>query len=127
MGVEKGLAFEIEYVCTCTYTAPNLNNPKYFPGQVLGMFLPNCVEFPIMFSGATNAGMVVTTMNPIYTSTEISRQLAMSKASWVATNKELLPVIQDAIGKLSNSSKEDWNGKVILMENESGKLIADKF
>ena len=77
-----------------------------------------------MFSGATNAGMVVTTMNPIYTSTEISRQLAMSKASWVATNKELLPVIQDAIGKLSNSSKEDWNGKVILMENESGKLIA---
>ena len=103
---------------------PNLNNPNFFPGQVLGMFLPNCVEFPIMFSGATNAGMVVTTMNPIYTSTEISRQLAMSKASWVATNKELLPVIQDAIGKLSNSSKEDWNGKVILMENESGKLIA---
>ena len=86
-------------------------------GQVIAMFLPNCVEFPVVFSGATNAGMVVTTMNPIYTSTEIARQLSMSKATWVATNKELLPVIQDAITKLSNS-KTDWSGKIILMEDE---------
>ena len=63
-------------------------------------------------------GMAVTTMNPIYTSTEIARQLTMSKATWVATNKELLPVILDATAKLS---KVDFAGKIILTENESGK------
>ena len=25
-------------------------------GEVIGMFLPNCVEFPVLFSGATDAG-----------------------------------------------------------------------
>ena len=62
--------------------------------------------------------MAVTTMNPIYTATEIARQLTMSKATWVATNKELLPVILDATARLS---KIDFDGKIILTEKESGK------
>ena len=89
-------------------------------GQVAAMFLPNCVEFPTIFSGVAKAGMAVTTMNPIYTSTEISRQLTMSKASWVFTNTELLPVIHDSIAKLQNS-KVDWNGRIIVVPSETEK------
>ena len=28
-------------------------------GEVIGMFLPNCVEFPVLFSGATDAGTYI--------------------------------------------------------------------
>ena len=96
-------------------------------GQVAAMFLPNCMEFPCVFSGVAKAGMAVTTMNPIYTSTEIARQLTMSKASWAFTNAQLLPVIQEAISKLQNS-KVDWKGRIIVLpngsaeENPTGKL-----
>ena len=89
-------------------------------GQVLAMFLPNCMEFPIVFGGATNAGLPVTTMNPIYKSTEIARQLKMSKAKWAVTNKELLPVMQEAISKL-DEPKENWKDRVIIVENEPSK------
>ena len=96
-------------------------------GEVAAMFLPNCVEFPCVFSGVAKAGMAVTTMNPIYTSTEIARQLTMSKASWAFTNAQLLPVIQEAISKIQNS-KVDWKGRIIVLpngsaeENPTGKL-----
>ena len=86
-------------------------------GEVAAMFLPNCVEFPCVFSGVAKAGMAVTTMNPIYTSTEIARQLTMSKASWAFTNAELLPVILEAISKLQNS-KVDWKGRIIVLSND---------
>lgn len=87
-------------------------------GQVAAMFLPNCTEYPVIFGGATNAGLAVTTMNPIYTSTEIARQLTMSKASWAFTNEELLPVMKEAISKAS-SNQESWKGRIIVLGKRS--------
>ena len=89
-------------------------------GEVAAMFLPNCVEFPCVFSGVAKAGMAVTTMNPIYTSTEIARQLTMSKASWAFTNAPLLPVILEAISKVQNS-KVDWKGRIIVISNDASE------
>ena len=45
----------------------------------LGIFLPNCVEYPLIFSGAAKANITSTTLNPAYTSREISKQLMLSK------------------------------------------------
>ena len=36
-------------------------------GDVLGIYSPNTVEYPIAFHGAAHAGGVVTTVNPHYT------------------------------------------------------------
>jgi len=88
-------------------------------GDVLAMFLPNCMEYPVVFGAATNAGMAATTMNPIYTSTEIARQLKMSKASWAVTNRDLVPVIKDAITKLGqNPAGEEWKNRIIIVDKE---------
>ncbi len=40
-------------------------------GDVLAMLLPNCVEYPLVFSGANAAGVTLTTLNPIYTAAEV--------------------------------------------------------
>jgi 4-coumarate--CoA ligase len=89
-------------------------------GEVLALFLPNCIEFPVVFSGATAAGLAVTTMNPIYTATEIARQLTMSKPSRAVTNKALLPIIKEAISKLDHNTTVDWESRVIIIDKESG-------
>ena len=68
--------------------------------------------------------MAATTMNPIYTSTEIARQLKMSKASWAVTNRDLVPVIKDAITKLGqNPAGEEWKNRIIIVDKEPGKFL----
>ncbi len=85
--------------------------------------LPNCVEFPLVFTGATSAGMAVTTMNPIYTAREISRQLKMSGATWAITNKAHLPIIKEATASLEDKSI-DWRSRIIIVDvdDEKGAL-----
>ena len=68
--------------------------------------------------------MAVTTMNPIYTSTEIARQIKMSKASWAVTNRDLVPVIKDAITKLGqNPAGDEWKNRIIIVDKEPGKIF----
>jgi hypothetical protein len=69
-------------------------------------------------------GIAVTTMNPIYTSTEIARQLKMSKASWAVTNRDLVSVIKDAITKLGqNPAGDKWRNRVIIVDKEPGTIF----
>ncbi|XP_055544507.1 uncharacterized protein LOC129729739 isoform X2 [Wyeomyia smithii] len=44
-------------------------------GDTLAICLPNVPEFPAITLGAIEAGLIVTTINPIYTAEEISKQL----------------------------------------------------
>lgn len=57
-------------------------------------------------------GVTLTTMNPIYTPTEIVKQLAISNTKWVVTNKELFPKIKEALEKMGGA--ESWKGRVII-------------
>ena len=66
--------------------------------------------------------MAVTTMNPIYTSTEIARQLKMSKASWAVTDRQLVGVIKEAIQKLGQTL-DQWKDRIIVVDKEPGKQI----
>ena len=45
------------------------------PGEMIGIFLPNCWEFGIAYHAATLAGAVPTTMNPTYREREVRYQL----------------------------------------------------
>ena len=85
--------------------------------DVVAMILPNCVEFPIIFSGAASVNVPTTTMNPIYTPFEITRQLKFSKATMVATNTALLPVVLEAVTTLYKETKQ--NVRVILTGNDA--------
>jgi 4-coumarate--CoA ligase len=58
-------------------------------GDVIALLLPNVPEFPIAVLGALEAGLVVTTLNPVYTSEEICRQLTDSSAKALITLVDL--------------------------------------
>ena len=63
---------------------------KYYPDcQVLGIFLPNCIEYPVVFSGSARAGIVTTTINPTYTSYEIGKQVGHGQAFHIALQKDI--------------------------------------
>lgn len=66
-------------------------------GDTLAVCLPNLPEFPAIACGAIEAGLVVTTINPIYTAEEISRQLIDSDAKIVFGTVSNFPVLRQAI------------------------------
>ncbi|XP_966892.2 probable 4-coumarate--CoA ligase 1 [Tribolium castaneum] len=72
-------------------------------GDVVALLLPNVPEFPIAALGVLHAGLVVTTLNPVYTSEEIARQLTDSSAKAVITLIDLHEVASNSC-KLLNKT-----------------------
>ncbi|XP_054731348.1 uncharacterized protein LOC129239677 [Anastrepha obliqua] len=69
---------------------------KLGPGDTLAVCLPNLPEYPIAVLGAIEAGLSVTTVNPIYTADEIGRQVQLSNAKFVVGTSLGYGVIRDA-------------------------------
>ena len=63
-------------------------------GDVMAIIMPNSPDYVVTFMGASEAGLVVTTLNPIYTPHEIRGQLTNSEAKIVVTTPLLLPKVQ---------------------------------
>src|SRR5215468_8119084 len=60
------------------------------PGDVLALGTPNCLEFAVTWFAATSAGAIVTTVNPLCTGEEISRQLRQTGARWLVATAGLI-------------------------------------
>lgn len=73
-------------------------------GEVMALFLPNIVDYPIILGGANRVGMIVTTVNPAYTPTEVARQLTMSKAKILVTMASFLVTAKEALTKVEGSN-----------------------
>ena len=58
-------------------------------GDVIGLILPNCLEYPVLVQGCLYLGITVTPINPGYTPHEISRQLNASAASIIFGHSSL--------------------------------------
>jgi 4-coumarate--CoA ligase len=85
-------------------------------GDTVAVILPNVPDFPVVFLGAIQAGLVVTTVNPFYTPgchlknknplmtlslvDEMAVQLGDSGSQLIFTNRELLPLVNKATNKL---------------------------
>lgn len=67
--------------------------------DVVAVCLPNSIDFPVATLGILEAGMVVTSINPIYTEDEISRQLVNSKAKMLIGSIEAYPILKSAVEK----------------------------
>ncbi|RMX50070.1 hypothetical protein pdam_00002888 [Pocillopora damicornis] len=65
-------------------------------GDVLAMFLPNVIEYPIIFYGTAFLGGAVSTVNPLYSSQELARQLRVSEAKYIVTIPPLAEKAKDA-------------------------------
>ncbi|MEV0793027.1 AMP-binding protein [Kribbella sp. NPDC050459] len=66
-------------------------------GDVIALYSPNTILYPVVFYGATRAGATVTTVNALYTADELHKQLIDSKAKLLVTISLFLPVATAAV------------------------------
>lgn len=61
-------------------------------------------EYPIAFLGAIEAGLVVTTLNPAYTPTEASKQLADSEPKLIICTVDNYEVVKQSCALANNNA-----------------------
>jgi len=65
--------------------AAGLASRGFEKGDVFAIYAPNVPEYPVAFHGVTSVGGVVTTVNPLYTVEELTRQLDDTAARFLLT------------------------------------------
>ncbi|KAL7286409.1 hypothetical protein TKK_0019359 [Trichogramma kaykai] len=102
-----------------SYIARSLLDMGLKPGDVLAIILPNLPESPIAFLGCLEAGIVITSVNPIYTVDEISKQLISSGAKAVITSTEIAETVKSAV-------KQSMPGaKLIVVDDQVNSMTSD--
>ncbi|CAM3700570.1 AMP-binding protein [Tsukamurella ocularis] len=66
------------------------------PGDVVALQAPNSPEFAVAYYGILRTGATVTTLNTLYSATEVAKQLKDSNAKAYLTISPLLPTADDA-------------------------------
>ncbi|MFJ3221531.1 AMP-binding protein [Kitasatospora sp. NPDC086801] len=74
-------------------------------GDVVALFSPNTIGFPLAFYGATRAGATVTTVSSMATPGDLAGQLGDSGARWLVTVSPLLPTARKAAGLLAEQGR----------------------
>jgi long-chain acyl-CoA synthetase len=67
------------------------------PGDRLAIILPNLLQYPVAVIGAWRAGVVLVTVNPLYTAREVQFQLADSGASAVLVLENFAATLEQAL------------------------------
>ena len=83
-----------EYGDLVERTARGLVAAGIRPGDMIGIYLPNCWEFGVAFHAATLAGAIPTTMNPTYRDREVHHQMETSEAVALISDGPLLDGIR---------------------------------
>ncbi|KAJ3388180.1 putative fatty-acid--CoA ligase FadD10 [Lobulomyces angularis] len=73
--------------------------------EVVGVYSPNNVEYPIAVYGILRAGLTVTTINPEYRLNELIYQLKDSNAKFLIVHRSLVCIALEAFIKLNISEK----------------------
>ncbi len=66
------------------------------PGEVMALYSPNTFDWPIAYYGVLLAGGIVTTVNPLYTSHELQRQLQDTGAVMIVTAPDQIERVEQA-------------------------------
>ncbi len=74
-----GLAHAVERV------AASLHERGFGKGDIFAIYSPNVPEFTVVFLAVARLGGVVTTVNPLYTTHELTHQLKDARASYLVT------------------------------------------
>ncbi|GLT80768.1 hypothetical protein SLA2020_521910 [Shorea laevis] len=93
--------------------------------EVVLIFAPNSIQFPLCFFAITAIGAIATTANPIYTSNELSKQIKDSSPKLIVTVPELVDKINDfnlpvvLLGSKTHQepSRVKPNGKVLHFQD----------
>lgn len=93
-------------------------------GDVVALFSPNTIGYPMAFYGATRAGATVTTVSSLATPGELTGQLGDSGARWLITVSPFLPTAEQAAELLAAQGRP-LAGIVVLDGAEGHRSLAD--
>ncbi|XP_060804056.1 uncharacterized protein LOC106130304 [Amyelois transitella] len=93
----RGYTYEQAFKLSNAFAANLRTKFQVRDGDVVSVMLPNVPDYPLVVLGILEAGGVVSTLNPIYTAHEVSRQLLMSNAKIVVTLPEIVDTIKNAL------------------------------
>lgn len=86
-------------------------------GDVVGLCMLNSPEFILAALGIMEAGLVLSTFNPVYTAEEISKQVVNSNVQAMICTADLYETIKGACDIAKS------NAKIICMPNEPGQSV----
>ncbi|XP_055833893.1 probable CoA ligase CCL7 [Solanum dulcamara] len=98
--------------------------------DVVLIFAPNSIQFPLCFFGVIGLGAIATTVNPLYTVSELSKQIKDCKPKLIVTSPELidkvngfnLPILLlGHPGNLNSISSNSNNSGVVRFSELVGK------
>ncbi len=92
----------------CARVARSLQDLGLRRGDVAAVFLPNCPEYAVVVGGAAMAGVVTSTMNPVFTPGEVARQLELSRPKVVFAEAAAAETIGKACQKIGGGG---WGGR----------------
>ncbi|CAL5198161.1 unnamed protein product [Lathyrus oleraceus] len=81
--------------------ASGLNSIGIHQGDVIMLVLRNSFQFALTFLGASYRGAVITTANPFYTSSELSKQATATKTKLIVTQSLYVSKIKE-LAKMNN-------------------------
>ena len=84
--------------------ASALHKRGFKKGDVFALFLPNLPEFPIIYFGVLQAGGVITSANPLFTTEELAKQLKQADAKWILTVPQLVHRAKEAMQDLGREN-----------------------
>ncbi|WP_431682890.1 4-coumarate--CoA ligase family protein [Kitasatospora sp. KL5] len=82
-------------------TAAGLAEAGVRQGDVVALYSPNTIAYPVAFYAATRTGATVTTVSSLATAGELAGQLRDSGARWIITVSAFLPVATEAAAALA--------------------------
>jgi acyl-CoA synthetase (AMP-forming)/AMP-acid ligase II len=85
-------------------TAAGLDARGFSKGDVFAIYSPNVPEYAVAFNGVVSVGGIVTTINPLYTTEELARQLNDCKARFLVT---VAPFLDKALEAAKQCSIEE--------------------
>nr|GMD20366.1 4-coumarate--CoA ligase-like 7 [Ipomoea batatas] len=101
--------------------------------DVVLIFSPNSIDFPLCFLGAVAAGAIATTVNPMYTVPELSKQIKDCSPKLIVTVPQLLDKVKGfnlpvlVLGQEKNSISGAFSGLTYFSDlvKNSGSLNFD--
>src|ERR1700730_18202990 len=96
---ERSLTFR-QFDLESNRLAQGLGSVGLGPGDRLGVYLPNGLEYELAFYAASKLGAVVSPINPSCREFEIEYQLTDAGARAIITHAALWPLVDSARGRL---------------------------
>ncbi|PVV01344.1 hypothetical protein BB560_004239 [Smittium megazygosporum] len=107
--------FDIERLSN-SFASGLVNNFNFKDKDVVAVFSPNSIYYPIVVFGTLMCGGICSLANPTYTARELAHQLKDSNVKALATQSHLLNVAKEAI-KISGLNIPD--SRIILLDLEA--------